>query len=79
MYSKNSQLCVEMLSKVILGAEKNQQGRGFAWKGNDNKKSVETLPLGWDIRQNSDGPENENIKIALAGSVYSASKMLKSS
>lgn len=75
MYSKHSNNCVEMLSKVVLGAEQNQVGRGFAFYSNSKDAC---LPMDWDLRANNDN-EKEFIKIALAGSVYSASKMMKSS
>lgn len=72
-----------MLSETIVGAEKSQSGRGFGYSQNrmnlmDNEHEQRVLPTGWDIRSDKN-KTNEFIKIALAGSVYSASKMMKAS
>lgn len=68
-----------MLTKVIIGAEQSQSGRGFNFYKNTNTVGQENyLPPNWDLRADKE-QENDYIRIALAGSVYSASKMMKSS
>ena len=82
MFSMHSHTCVGILNDVIIGAEQSQNGKGFGFHGNrgglmQEKSEQRCLPAGWDVRANKEN-DNEFIRIALAGSIYTAHKMTKS-
>lgn len=75
MYSKHAAICTNMLSKVLFESEQLQHGKGFSYSMDHNK---DNLAINWDLRAR-DRDNEDFIKIGLACSVYSASKMVKSS